>query len=55
MEKLRKISIFLKHEKEKGKQVKVGYNEVILSGEEWRWRQKKRENRKVNTKNQKMM
>lgn len=31
------LRAFAKTEKEKGKQVKMGYNKVIVNGEEWRW------------------
>lgn len=34
------LRAFAKTEKEKGNQVKMGYNKVIINGEEWRWNNK---------------
>lgn len=36
-EKQKLIRLFAKSEKEKGKEVKIGYNKVIVNGEPWRW------------------
>ena len=36
-EKQKQIRQFTREEKEKGNEVKIGYNKVIVDGEEWRW------------------
>lgn len=36
-EKQKKMRLVAKTEKEKGNTVKIGYNKIIINGEEWRW------------------
>ncbi|KAI4465545.1 hypothetical protein MML48_3g00012184 [Holotrichia oblita] len=50
-EKQKLIRTFAKEETEKGKVVKIGYNRVIVNGEEWRWDKEKDEIKKCMTKN----
>lgn len=42
-EKQKHLRNFAKNEKEKGKDVKIGYNKVLVNQEEWRWNKIKRE------------
>lgn len=50
-EKARQIRKIAKEESDKGNKVKIGYNRVVIEGEEWRWNYVKERLERMNPKN----
>lgn len=51
IQKQKQLRQIAKEEKEKGKDVKIGYNKIMINGEEWRWNNSTEKIEKAKTKN----